>query len=98
MKTVWCNVFVLAACVSFFAQSAFSADVNDSNQVISAIRVEGNVSVKAQEVLAKIRTRQGEEFNPAVATDDVKRIAEIKGPRSRVISVGVAVISICRFL
>ncbi len=62
-----------------FTSSAFSADASDSNQVISAIKVEGNVSVKAEEVLAKIRTREGDKFNPAVASEDVKRIAEVKG-------------------
>jgi outer membrane protein assembly complex protein YaeT len=56
-----------------------SAAVNDSNQVISAIRVEGNVSVKEQDVLAKIRTRQGDVFNSTIAAEDVKRIAEVKG-------------------
>ena len=65
--------------MSIFAQSAFSADANDSNQVISAIRVEGNVSVKAPDVLAKVRTRLNETFSPSVAAEDVKRIAEIKG-------------------
>ncbi len=149
MKTIWCNVFVLVACVAIFTQPARSADANDSNlaqptglaevnesnltqpassidandanstqpanpvdandsnltkpvsaadandsnlthparsadandsnQVISTIRVEGNVSVKEQDVLAKVRTRQDEVFNPAIATEDVKRIAEAKG-------------------
>ncbi|MGA2677946.1 MAG: outer membrane protein assembly factor BamA [Sedimentisphaerales bacterium] len=129
MKTIWCNVFVVVACVAILAQPACSADVNDSNltqpvspvrdgqaimadandsnltqparsadandsnltqparsadvndsnQVISAIRVEGNVSVKKQDVLAKIRTRQDEVFNATIAAEDVKRIAEVKG-------------------
>ncbi|MGA2070983.1 MAG: outer membrane protein assembly factor BamA [Sedimentisphaerales bacterium] len=60
-------------------QPARSIAVNDSNRVISAIRVEGNVSVKVPEVLTKVRTRQGDVFNPGVAAEDVKRIAEIKG-------------------
>ena len=51
----------------------------DSNQTISAVRVEGNVSVKVSEILTKVRTRQGDIFNPGVATEDVKRIAEVKG-------------------
>lgn len=53
--------------------------VKDANQTISAIRVEGNVSVKVSEVLAKVRTREGDIFNPGVTTEDMKRIAEIKG-------------------
>ena len=64
---------------SNLTQPARSADVNDSNQVISAIRVEGNVSVKKQDVLAKVRTRQDEVFNATIAAEDVKRIAEVKG-------------------
>jgi outer membrane protein assembly complex protein YaeT len=55
------------------------AAVSDSNQVISAIRVEGNVSVKEQDVLTKIRSRQDDVFNATIATEDVKRIAELKG-------------------
>jgi outer membrane protein insertion porin family len=51
----------------------------DSNHMISAIRVEGNVSVKVSEILTKVRTRQGDIFNPGVAAEDVKRIAGIKG-------------------
>ena len=77
MKISWCTVFVLAACAIVFAQPAFSADANDSNQVVSTIRVEGNVSVKEADVLAKLRSRQGEAFSPAVAAEDVKRIAEV---------------------
>jgi outer membrane protein insertion porin family len=73
-------VFLLAAVLGFFCtRPAIAADANDSNQVISVIRVEGNVSVKVQDVLAKVRTRQGETLSPSVAAEDVKRIAEIKG-------------------
>jgi outer membrane protein insertion porin family len=79
VKISWCKVFVLAACASVFAQPAFSADPNDSNQVVVTIRVEGNVSVKEQDVLTKVRTRKGEAFSPVVASEDVKRIAEVKG-------------------
>jgi outer membrane protein insertion porin family len=79
VKASWCNVFVVAACLSVFTQPTLSVDVDDSNRAVSAIRVEGNVSVKISEVFAKVRTRQGDIFNPGVATEDVKRIAEIKG-------------------
>jgi len=84
VKISWCKAFVFAVCAMIFLPAAYSAevpglDVNDSNQVISAIRVEGNISVKAEDVLAKIRTSQGDVFNPAVAAEDVKRIAELKG-------------------
>jgi outer membrane protein insertion porin family len=55
------------------------ADTNDANVAIGVIRVEGNVSVKESEILAKVRTRAGEAFNPEVAAEDTKRIAELKG-------------------
>jgi outer membrane protein insertion porin family len=48
-------------------------------QRIAAIRVEGNVSVKESEILAKVRSRQGDVFNASVAAEDAKRIAELKG-------------------
>jgi outer membrane protein insertion porin family len=87
----WCKVFVVLACTAMFAQPVFSADlsrpvggrveadVNDSNRVVSAIKVEGNTSIKVPDILAKVRTRTGVVFSSAVAVEDVKRIAEIKG-------------------
>jgi outer membrane protein insertion porin family len=74
-------------CVFVCGRPAGAADANSAGsplgeaegQTITAIRVEGNVSVKETEVLAKIRTRQGGEFNPDIATEDTKRIAEISG-------------------
>jgi outer membrane protein insertion porin family len=79
VKKSWCKVFVFAACTAIFTQPVFSADANDSNQVVSAIKVEGNISVKVADVLTKVRTRTGTAFSPAVAAEDVKRIAELKG-------------------
>lgn len=60
-------------------QDAGAADANSAGQTIAAIRVEGNVSVKETEILAKVRTRQGGVFNAETATEDTKRIAEIAG-------------------
>lgn len=80
---------LIAGLVLGFAQQAQSADANapseanalsapsDSNLVIVALRVEGNVSIKPAEILAKVRTRQGEPFGPSVAAEDTKRIAEL---------------------
>jgi len=47
--------------------------------VISAIRVEGNVSLKESEILARVRSKTGDVFNPEIATEDKKRIAGLKG-------------------
>ncbi|MBN2019602.1 MAG: outer membrane protein assembly factor BamA [Sedimentisphaerales bacterium] len=62
-----------------FSQSAWAADVNDTNPVIGAVRVEGNVSLKESEILSKVRSRTSDVFNPQTATEDTKRIAELKG-------------------
>ncbi len=58
---------------------AYAADINDFNVPVAAIHVDGNVSVKAPEILARVRTRPGDIFNPTVVTEDTKRIAELKG-------------------
>jgi len=75
----WCKVCVFAVIVLVLAQAVSWADANDSNQTIAAIRVEGNVSVKEAEIIAKVRTRAGDVFSAGTAAEDTKRIAEIKG-------------------
>ena len=86
MKRLWRKISMLLCFALVCVRSVGAADANsaspaggDSNQIISAIRVEGNVSVKVPEVLTKVRTRQGDIFNQGVAAEDVKRIAEVKG-------------------
>ena len=80
MKKLWSKVYVFAVFVFICACAQSRADVNDSQpRLVGAIRVEGNVSVKEAEVLAKVRTRQGDVFNAQIATEDTKRIADIKG-------------------
>ena len=71
---IWCIFGFL-----FCAQPALFEDVNVSPQRIVAVGVDGNVSVKVTEVLAKVRSRPGDIFNPQVAAEDTKRIAELKG-------------------
>jgi outer membrane protein insertion porin family len=60
-------------------QAAPKTNVADFNVPVALIHVDGNVSVKVPEVLARVRTRPGDIFNPAVVTEDTKRIAELKG-------------------
>jgi len=63
----------------FVALPGKAADGNDSNQIIAVIRVEGNVNIKPAEILAKVRSRQGEALNQGIIAEDTKRIAELKG-------------------
>jgi len=72
------SVLCFAVLVLVCGQPARAADANDSNQTIAAIHIEGSVSVKEPEILAKVRSRQGDVFNAGVATEDTKRIAELK--------------------
>jgi outer membrane protein insertion porin family len=65
--------------VSQVNQAVLKTGVTDLNVPIAAIRVDGNVSVKVPDILARVRTRAGDIFNPAVVTEDTKRIAELKG-------------------
>jgi outer membrane protein insertion porin family len=93
VRKLGCEVYVFIVLVLACAQPACFADANSppfgvpngtaqpptGTQRVAAIHVEGNVSVKQAEVIAKVRTRQGDVFNPEVASEDTKRIAEIKG-------------------
>jgi len=47
--------------------------------MIDSISVEGNVSLTAAQILAKIRSRTGDTFEETVAKEDVKRIAGLAG-------------------
>ncbi len=73
------SVICFAAFVLVCAQPANATDANNSGKTIAAIHIEGNVSVKESEILAKVRSRQGDVFNADVAAEDTKRIAELKG-------------------
>ncbi len=46
---------------------------------IGNIRTVGNRSISSTEILSKVRSRVGELFDPAVAVEDAKRIAELSG-------------------
>ena len=47
--------------------------------VISSIQTKGNHQVKTADILAKVRSRVGETFDPNTATEDTKRIAGLSG-------------------
>ncbi len=64
--------------------AATPADSNSANSgalptdklSIGSISVAGNVSIKSDKVLAKVRCRVGQQFDDATAAEDAKRIAE----------------------
>ena len=50
-----------------------------AGNVIGNIQTKGNINVKSVEILAKIRSRVGETFDPNTASEDAKRIAGLTG-------------------
>jgi outer membrane protein insertion porin family len=79
VRTVYCWVCILL--VGLAVACAGAAEPNSEGLIFSieSIKVEGNVSLTAVQILAKIRSRVGDTFDPAVAAADAKRIAEVTG-------------------
>lgn len=46
---------------------------------ISEIKIAGNVSIKSEMILTKVRSRQGLTFSPEVLNEDIERIASLDG-------------------
>jgi len=79
VRKLWCNVFVLIVSVLICASAARSDDADNAGQRVASVRVEGNVNIDESVILSKVRIRTGDEFDPVVATEDTKRIAELDG-------------------
>lgn len=63
---------------------AFSAEVKRVDEegmglVIGSIQTKGNRVISSAEILARVRSRVGQVFDPATAVEDAKRIAELNG-------------------
>jgi outer membrane protein insertion porin family len=70
------------ALIVFVGNYAVAADIPAGSYRVGGVRTAGIRSIGEATVLAKVRSRVGELFDPAVASDDVKRIAELKGVQS----------------
>ena len=57
-----------------FAQEKSSAPLAPSPKIVKAIEIRGNKSIGIAQVLARINTRVGEEYQEAVVSDDLKRL------------------------
>ena len=75
----WTVVRSLAVLLSVFCGGVFAADANSAaiERVVSKIEISGNVAASTNQVLAKIRMREGDFFVASVAAEDAKRIAEL---------------------
>lgn len=75
--------YVLLICI--FTAPAFGADQTGKpaeTGLIKSILLSGNHIVDDSRILARLRSRAGRQFDPAVATEDCKRITELKAVES----------------
>jgi outer membrane protein insertion porin family len=82
MKSRGCLAILTVVLVLCPVLTGASNNAGGQRLVIGSIRIEGNVTVSRKEVLGKARSRVGEAFDPAVAAEDAKRIAELPGVTS----------------
>ncbi|MDD5063560.1 MAG: POTRA domain-containing protein [Phycisphaerae bacterium] len=61
------------------SQENTEAPSADNKMLISSISATGNVSINSDEILSKVRSRVGRQFDAAIAAEDAKRIAELAG-------------------
>jgi len=76
------SIYYFAFCLLpfyFFTSSALAETGGSQDRTIGRITTVGNYRITDAEVLAKIRSRAGDVFDPAAAAEDTKRIAQIKG-------------------
>lgn len=83
MKKSWKIFFLISMLLSgIVCVSAIADDVATSAQAgveISSVTTAGNTTITNTRILAKVRSRVGDFFDPAIVAEDVKRIAELKG-------------------
>jgi outer membrane protein insertion porin family len=74
------NFHILIFCLLFIpAQTEAQDELRGTQYEIDSIRVAGNRSISNTEILSKVRSRVGELFDPAIAAEDTKRIAQLSG-------------------
>ena len=76
--SVFCILFGILLCVGFLG-SVNAAEPD--GLVVGKIETSGNRYISGTKIFATVRTRQGQLFDSAQASEDVKRIAELKGIR-----------------
>jgi len=79
LSRIVCCVFSIIVFPLHTAYADNPAPATGNRYKIESIQITGNRSVSTTEVLAKIRSRTGEVFDPNTAAEDAKRIAELAG-------------------
>ena len=81
MKKTWKVVFISIVLLGPGSRPA-RADGTDEKLktlTISSVRTAGNRNISSARILAKVRSRAGQLFDPDMAAEDAKRIAELEG-------------------
>ena len=71
--------FFLTVFLSMAVLSSSSVFAEGEELTIGDIRTAGNVSISSVQILSRVRSRVGELFDPAMASEDAKRIAGLDG-------------------
>ena len=84
MKKSYCLLFTLCCLLLLtplllLSQENTGASSVDNQLSIGSISTAGNVSISSAEILSKVRSRVGQQFDAATAAEDAKRIAELAG-------------------
>jgi len=74
------SLFVLSSFLFFYVSSASAQTL--TGKPVGLIKTAGARTLTSEQLLSRIRTRLGEPFDPAKATADSKRIAELAGVES----------------
>ncbi len=76
-------VMVVFSMVVSCSSSVFAEDTGVEGEseklAVGSIQAAGNVSISSIQILSRVRSRVGELFDPAMAAEDAKRIAELDG-------------------
>ncbi|MFA5252404.1 MAG: outer membrane protein assembly factor BamA [Phycisphaerae bacterium] len=75
---IFCCLVLLGPSL-LLSQETTGAASADTKMSIGSISTAGNVSIKSDKILSKVRSRAGQQFDAAVAAEDAKRIAELSG-------------------
>ncbi len=78
---VWlfAGVFIIAWIAAFSTTDALGQDEPDASSVIERVEVRSNRRLSDAQILARVRSRAGQTFDPEVAGEDADRIARLKG-------------------
>ncbi|HSV26742.1 MAG TPA: POTRA domain-containing protein, partial [Sedimentisphaerales bacterium] len=77
------EILFIAAAVLTLASTSLGAgeEIPPGRYLIGSVSVAGNLNVTEAAILARVRSRAGDSFDPAVAAEDARRIAGVQGVR-----------------